>query len=98
MNEKDQNSKNTPDKKRNPIASIIVALVGFGSAAYLFLPIPDITDALQFVPLLSNIDEAGATALLISCLAYFGLDIGAFFGRARKKEEPKSTKGEVINK
>lgn len=98
MNEKDQNSKNTPEKKRNPIASIIVALAGVASGIYLINPGWGVFELLpDNLPFVGNLDEAGAAALLISCLAYFGLDIGSIFGR-KNKEDPKTTKGEVINK
>ena len=33
------------------------------------------------IPIFGNLDEAAATALLINCLAYFGVDIGHFLRR-----------------
>jgi uncharacterized membrane protein YkvA (DUF1232 family) len=98
MNEKDQNSKNTPTQKRNPIASLIIALIGVASGVYLINPTAGFFELIpDNIPFLGNLDEAGAVAILISCFAYFGLDIGAIFGR-KKTEEPKTAKGEVINK
>jgi len=40
-----------------------------------------IPDAIPFV---GNMDEAGATALLIMCLRYFGLDTAKLFERRKK--------------
>ncbi len=36
-------------------------------------------------PLIGNLDEASATALLLSCLAYFGLDLTNLFSKDTKK-------------
>jgi uncharacterized membrane protein YkvA (DUF1232 family) len=36
------------------------------------------------IPLVGNLDEAGATALLIMCLRYFGCDITKLFNREKK--------------
>jgi hypothetical protein len=100
MNEEDQSKGKTstnPPEKRNPFLSLIVVMMGLASAAWLFLPIPDLTDVL---PVLGNIDEAAATAIIISCFAYFGVDIGAFFGRftGGNKKEEREAKGEVIDR
>jgi hypothetical protein len=58
------------------IKSSIVLLVGLLSAAYLanigagvFEIIPD------NIPFVGNLDEAGATLLLLNCLAYFGVNL-----------------------
>jgi hypothetical protein len=44
------------------------------------------------VPIFGNLDEAAATALLLNCLAYFGVDLGHFLKRksAPTKPEPKT--------
>lgn len=62
--------------------------IGFGIAEF----IPD------NVPIFGNLDEAAATALLINCLAYFGLDIGHFLRRKSEaaKPEPKTHDIDVI--
>lgn len=44
------------------------------------------------LPIIGNLDEAAATALLINCLAYFGLDLSHFIRRKNEaaKPEPKT--------
>ncbi len=66
-------SEKTPRKKST---SFVVGALAAVSALYLLNPgfgvfeiIPD------NIPVVGNLDEAGATALLISCFAYFGLDV-----------------------
>lgn len=74
--------------KRSPIGSILVGALGALATLYLFNPgaglFGEIPDA---IPIIGNLDEAAAAALLISCLAYFGIDIGGLFGRKSKKDD-----------
>jgi uncharacterized membrane protein YkvA (DUF1232 family) len=70
------------------LKSLVVFATGVMAALYLLNPgagffeiIPD------NLPVIGNLDEAGATALLLACLRYFGLDLLALF-RGRRKEEP----------
>ncbi len=72
------------------INSLIIGSLGVLSTLYLlnpgagiFFEIPD------NIPIIGNLDEAAAVAMLISCLAYFGIDIPRIFGRgaARSKDE-----------
>jgi uncharacterized membrane protein YkvA (DUF1232 family) len=60
---------------------ILIATIGILSGLYLLNPgfgvfelIPD------NIPFIGNLDEATATFLLLSALAYFGLDIRDVFG------------------
>ncbi len=64
--------------------NILVALIGIISLLYLFNPgmgflelIPD------NMPIIGNLDEAGAAILLIAALKYFGVDLTRFFMRDR---------------
>ena len=103
MNEEDRKeSKNVPEKKRGFIASVIVGLIGLFCTFYLINPGAGVLELIpDNVPVVGNLDEAGAAALLVSCLAYFGLDIGGLFGRFKRKEEEepdtREVKGEVID-
>ena len=40
------------------------------------------------IPFVGNLDEAGATALLLMCLRYFGPDITNVFKKVNKSEKP----------
>lgn len=73
--------------KRSPIGSVMVGLMGALGAVYLFNPTAGIFELIpDNIPVIGNLDEAAAAALLISCLAYFGIDIGGLFGRKPKKD------------
>jgi uncharacterized membrane protein YkvA (DUF1232 family) len=66
--------------------SIVVALVGCVSLVYLINPSAGIIELLpDNFPVVGNLDEATATALLLSSLRYFGLDLANLF----KKDTPK---------
>ncbi len=60
------------------VSALYLLNVGFGIAEF----IPD------NIPIFGNLDEAAATALLINCLAYFGVDIGHFLRRKGTEEKP----------
>ncbi len=74
--------------KRSPIGSVLVGLMGALGAVYLFNPTAGIFELIpDNIPVIGNLDVAAAAALLISCLAYFGIDIGGLFGRKSKKDD-----------
>ncbi|MFK5920980.1 MAG: hypothetical protein QM496_02280 [Verrucomicrobiota bacterium] len=84
------------------INSLIIGALGVFSAIFLLNPgfgllfeIPD-----NF-PVIGNLDEAAAAALLISCLAYFGFDITKLFKKAEtnnKNKEQQNAKGKAADK
>lgn len=60
---------------------IVVAIIGILSFLYLLNPGAGILDIIpDNFPLIGNLDEATATFLLLSSLAYFGLDLRDIFG------------------
>jgi hypothetical protein len=64
------------------IKAIIAAVVGILSAIYLINPTFGVFELLpDNLPVVGNLDEATATALLLSSLAYFGWDLRTLFGR-----------------
>lgn len=72
------------------INSLIIGALGVFSAIFLlnpglgvFFEIPD-----NF-PIIGNLDEAAAAALLISCLAYFGFDVTRIFKKAEENNDRK---------
>jgi uncharacterized membrane protein YkvA (DUF1232 family) len=67
---------------------IVVGVLGALSAVYLFNPGAGVIELIpDNFPIIGNLDEAAAAALLISCLAYFGLDIGNIFGKKKSKKD-----------
>ena len=86
-----ENQKNTethPPEKRGIVQSLIVGVVGIVSAAYIFNPGAGFIELIpDNIPGIGNLDEAAATAMLISCLAYFGFDAGRLFGSGKRKKE-----------
>ncbi len=76
------------EKKRTFIGGAIVAAFGLVSGIYLLNPTAGVFELIpDNIPVIGNLDEAAAVAILISCLAYFGVDIGGFFGRKPKKRD-----------
>jgi len=43
------------------------------------------------IPFVGNLDEAGAAALLLMCLRYFGLDLTKILEKTPKKTEKEET-------
>ena len=60
------------------VSALYLLNISFGVAEF----IPD------NIPIFGNLDEAAATALLINCLAYFGVDVGRFLRRKGADEKP----------
>jgi len=62
--------------------NILVALVGIISLIYLINPGMGLFEIIpDSLPIIGNLDEAGAAVLLIAALKYFGLDLTRFFKR-----------------
>lgn len=75
------------------IRDLLVLCSGIISALYLLNISLGVVEFIpDNLPILGNLDEAAATALLINCLAYFGVDIGHFLRRkgTEGKPEPKT--------
>ncbi|GEM_PF-601037 len=70
---------------RNGMRDLGVLLIALLAGLYLMNPTAGI---LEFIPdnfpLIGNLDEAGATAIILSALAYFGIDLNHFFGNREK--------------
>lgn len=81
-------------QKRTPANTVVVVGAGLLSIAVLCFPsiLPD------FIPVLGALDEVAATTVLISCLAYFGVDFGALFGNIGSgKKAEKSADDDIID-
>jgi hypothetical protein len=69
------------------LKSVVVFLIGVLAAIYLLNPGAGVFELIpDNVPIIGNLDEAGATALLLACLRYFGFDFTSLF--VRKEKEP----------
>lgn len=74
-------SQHTPPSG-SVVKSIIAAIVGIVCAIYLINPTFGVFELIpDNMPVVGNLDEATATALLLSSLAYFGWDLRTLFGR-----------------
>ncbi|MEM7401212.1 MAG: DUF1232 domain-containing protein [Pseudomonadota bacterium] len=75
--------------------SLIVALLGLLSVIYILNPGAGIFDLIpDIIPFVGNLDEAAATALFISCLGYFGIDLANIF----KKDKSAFNHDEISKK
>lgn len=75
--------------------NIIVILLGLISLLYLLnLGVGLIELIPDNIPFVGNLDEAGAAALLLMCLRYFGMDLTKIF----KKTSDKTTQKEDVRK
>jgi hypothetical protein len=71
------------------IRDLLVLCSGIVSALYLLNVTAGFIEFIpDNVPVFGNLDEAAATALLINCLAYFGVDIGHFLKRKGTENKP----------
>ena len=67
--------------------NLVVLMAGGIAAIYLINPT---FGYIEFIPdnfpLIGNLDEAGATVLLVSALGYYGIDVTNIFPQRRKKK------------
>ncbi len=92
------------EEKRDIKKSILVAIVGALSTIYLANPGAGVIEFLpDNAPFIGNLDEAAAATLLLSCLAYFGLDLSKIFGKAdqfkgtgKEERDEKPVKGDIV--
>ncbi|MDP0490816.1 MAG: DUF1232 domain-containing protein [Verrucomicrobiota bacterium JB023] len=71
---------------------VTMALVGLLSLLYILNPTMGVFELIpDNFPVIGNLDEAAATALLLTCLSYFGIDIPKLFGGGSDKEKRKET-------
>ncbi len=73
------------------IKSILVLCLGTISAIYILNPGAGFIEFLpDNIPVIGNIDEATATVILVSCLAYFGIDVSHFLKKKPGNTPPNS--------
>lgn len=72
------------------IKTILVFILGLIATLYLLNPTAGLFEIIpDSLPLVGNLDEAAAVALLLLCLRYFGIELPDLFGRKGKLAGPK---------
>ncbi len=82
--------------------TFFVVLTGVVAFLYIMNPTAGIFEFIpDNIPVIGNLDEAGATALIIAALGYFGVDFAHMFKRKEsdvKKENIKEVEFEEVEK
>ena len=66
--------------------NILVIIVGVLSALYLFNPTAGVFELIpDNLPLIGNLDEAGAVLIVVSVLRYYGFDVSSLLNREGDK-------------
>jgi len=77
-----ENQEQNPSLRSNPKQGLVVGIIGILATVYLLNPTAGFIEFLpDNLPVVGNLDEAGVTAILMACLAYFGLDLTRFIKR-----------------
>ncbi len=77
--------------------SLFVAFTAIISVIYMLNPTWGVIEVIpDNIPIIGNLDEATAMAVLVACLRYFGYDIAGFFGK-EKKSDLRTVKGKVVD-
>lgn len=73
------------------IKEMVILAVGAIALLYLINPTAGLIELIpDVVPVVGNLDEAGATALLLAVLGYYGIDLTRLFGQRNPKQPPES--------
>ena len=71
---------------------IIIALAGLLGLVYLINPTAGVLELIpDNLPIIGNLDEAAAAALVLAALRYYGIDLTRFLGK-RLDDNPKDKK------
>lgn len=69
------------------LKKLMVIVLGIIATLYLLNPTAGVFELIpDNLPIIGNLDEAGAVVLLIACLRYFGIDISDLFRRKLEKK------------
>ncbi|MCY3719491.1 MAG: DUF1232 domain-containing protein [Anaerolineaceae bacterium] len=87
---------NLGKNRRNLLSQLLALFAGVLAALYLVYPSLGIFELLpDMLPLVGNLDEAGASLLLINVLAWYGIDLNRF-GRRKRKRGGESEHGAAL--
>ncbi|MCY4023365.1 MAG: DUF1232 domain-containing protein [Anaerolineaceae bacterium] len=82
--------------RRNLLSQLLALFAGALAALYLVNPTAGFLELLpDNLPLIGNLDEAGASLLLINVLAFYGIDLNRF-GRRKRKNGGESHSGGAL--
>ncbi len=74
------------------IKNILVVLAGLLSLLYLMNPGAGIFEIIpDNFPVVGNLDEAAACAIILAAFRYFGIDLTSFLGRGVNQDRSKSS-------
>ena len=81
---------------KRKIKDILVAIAGGLSLLYLANPTAGIFELIpDNFPIVGNLDEAAACAIILAAFRYYGIDLTAFLGKGVKKEpDPEKAAGD----
>lgn len=66
---------------------LLIACVGLLAVIYILNPTAGVFEIIpDNLPLIGNLDEAAAVALLLMCLKYFGIDLPNIFRRGESSD------------
>ena len=70
--------------------NLLVGAVGILGLIYLINPTAGFFELIpDNIPIIGNLDEAAAAALVLASLRHFGIDLTKFFSRKKIKDGPK---------
>ncbi len=70
------------------LKNILVALAGLISLVYLINPTAGILELIpDNLPIVGNLDEAAACAIILAAFRYFGIDLTGFIGKRVKDDK-----------
>jgi 4-hydroxybenzoate polyprenyltransferase len=70
------------------VKKVVVFCVGLLATLYILNPTAGLFEIIpDNLPLVGNLDEAAAVALLLMCLSYFGIDLPNIFKRDKDDEK-----------
>ena len=77
--------------------TIMVVIVGIISFIYLINPTSGIVELIpDVIPIVGNLDEASAMALLVAVFGYFGFDISNLFKRKKDRSDDEVIKNTKV--
>jgi len=83
------------------LKEVVIIIIAIIAGIYLINPTAGLLELLpDNLPIVGNLDEAGAVAILINTLGYYGIDMTTLYGRKNKTKTVKrivrTVDGEVV--